>query len=578
VRARSTASERRAVHGAIALARLWNLGDVDASGLWRAANDEIAARLLLAAAREQLVEARERGDGILVVGVVVPLASTHALELHAAAIGGAHPPLPDVLELWDRVARGMGCDDATTSRIADELDDGRSKLVLAELAARTQPRLRAALPAEDPRRHDAEHFVTRGHPWHPMAKTRLGLGWADNVRLAPELCARAAIDAVEVPLAQAQRFGSDSGLAVAGVRWDRTTIRLPILRAQWRRLAPALRARLHRVEMPPTIGRSLASLRTIALDDPGVHLKLALDVLTTSARRTVSPMSVANATRVSALLEQIQGADPIAAGTPRLSLMREVAAAGLDPSVFGPDARHVGVIVRDAAVIDHENIVCAALGERDADGALFLDRLLAGYDGLPAERADRLVVDYTEQLVPPVLRLWTGHGIALEPHMQNTLVRAVHGRPRGFVVRDLGGIRVHRPRLDRAGHAIAFAPGSFIATDDEDEARDKLVHALVHAHLAPLLRELVRRCGYDERRGWMRIGDVMDAHLRAWSGEAGLADAALRDRVRIFAPRVRAKALLRMRIVDRSSEYRYVELDNPLARPVAPIDQPNSAT
>lgn len=569
----SSAAQRRAARGIELLVRRFDLPAVDVAALWRIANDEIAARLLLAAAREELCAVKLRTDALEIAGVVVPLAHEHALGLHAREVGVA---LGDPILHWSRIADTIGCDAATTSRIAAELDDGRARLVLAELATRTRDVWLARLAADDPRRHDAEHFVTRGHPWHPMVKTRMGLGWADNVRLAPELCARAVIDSVVLPASVVRTFGDDDALAAAGITAVDDHVQLPMLRAQWHRLASPVRARMARAAGPARVGRTLASLRTVALDESAIHVKLALDVLTTSARRTVSPMSVANATEVSALLERIQAGDAHTRGT--LVIMREVASAGLATAAFGADARQLGVIVRDASVLDPSCIVCAAIGERDEHGEPYLDRLLAGYAGAPAERADALLVDYAGQLVPPLLRLWTAHGIALEPHMQNTLVRLRADRPAGFVVRDLGGIRIHRPRLARAGHSLAFEPGSFIATDDEAEASDKLAHALVHAHLAALLRELVARCGYAEAVGWRRIGDVIDACLRAWSAAPGLTAAVACDRARLFAPRVRAKALLRMRIDDRSSEYRYLELANPLARDTAPIDQPTSAT
>lgn len=554
--------------------------NVDPIASWRTANREIASRLALAVAREGLVEAWWHGDALELSGLgALRLARTHALLLHEPALDDAGEPwLDDAVGTWHELARVIGCDAPTTARIAAELDDGCHRLALAVFAADTRAARLVALGPEDPRSFDAEHFITRGHPWHPMVKTRLGLGWADNVRLAPELCARAEILTVEAPAAMVRRFGDPEALASLGFVADGDSVRLPVLAAQWRRLGATLRARLVQRGGPLMVGRSLASLRTVALDHRRVHLKLALDVLTTSARRTVSPMSVANATRVTALVDRVQARDPIAAGSPPLVVMREVAAAGLDPAVVGDAARMLGVIVRDASALDRDHIVCAALGEPDADGVPFLMRLVAGYPGTQSARADAMLVDYVARLLPPVLRMWTAHGIALEAHMQNTLVRAAGGTPAGFVVRDLGGIRLHRSRVAAAGHAIALDPGSFIATDDEAEATDKLVHALVHAHLAGLLRMLAQHCEYDELRGWARIAGAIDGCLCAWAVDPALRDACERDRARLFAPQVRGKALLRMRLLDRSSDYSYVVLDNPLARPSAPIDHASTAT
>ncbi len=544
----------------MALAARCDLGDIDAAALWRAANRELSARLVLAAAREELVASRIDAD-ILEVPTLgrLPLRRRFALGLHAAALdqGGA-AWLDDTAAVWRRLADTLGCDAATAARVGEELADGCDHLAHALLAARHRPTRRD----DDPRSWDAEHFITLGHPWHPMVKTRLGLGWADNIRLAPELCARAEIVTVELDAGRVRRLGDLDALARVGFDARGPSVRLPVLAAQWRRLPPALRNTLRRVDAPPQVGRSLASLRTVALDGHGVHLKLALDVLTTSAKRTVSPMSVANATVVSALVEQVQREDPRAAGA--LALMREVAAAGLDPADAGDDARQLGVIVRDATALDAACLVCAALGEPDADGVPFVRRLVAGYPGDDPTRADAMFADYLALLVPPMLRLWTAHGIALEGHLQNTLVRVARGRPAGFLVRDLGGIRLHRARLGAAGHRVALDPASFILTDDGDEAADKWVHAVVHAHLAGVLRVLVDTFDYDEGRGWARVAAVIEGCLGAWTAEPTLHAACEADRAHLFAPRVRGKALLRMRIADRSSEYSYVALDNPL--------------
>jgi D-ornithine---citrate ligase len=175
-----------------------------------------------------------------------------------------------------------------------------------------------------------------------------------------------------------------------------------------------------------------------------------------------------------------------------------------------------------------------------------------------------------------MLRLWVAHGIALEGHMQNSVVRVHAGRPAGFLVRDLGGIRVHRGRLDAAGHELALDPASFIATDDEAEATDKWVHAVVHAHLAGLIRVLVAAFGYDEALGWRRLADTITGCLDRWAADPKLRAACERDRRHLFAARVRGKALFRMRIAERSSEYSYVWLDNPLAVH-RPQDAPTTA-
>jgi D-ornithine---citrate ligase len=214
-------------------------------------------------------------------------------------------------------------------------------------------------------------------------------------------------------------------------------------------------------------------------------------------------------------------------------------------------------------VIRDETLVCAAIGELDAAGMPLSHRILAGYDGDGPTKARAMWRDYLAALVPAALRLWTAHGIALELHLQNTLVRIELGRPVGFIVRDLGGIRVHRPRLRRAGHSLELAPRSFIVTDDEPAGLAKLTHALIHAHLAAVIGVLLDY-GLPEAEAWSMVHAQIDACLCAWARDPALQDACAFDRARLFAASTQAKALLRMRIDDRSSDYSFVELANPI--------------
>ena len=195
------------------------------------------------------------------------------------------------------------------------------------------------------------------------------------------------------------------------------------------------------------------------------------------------------------------------------------------------------------------------------EGAPLLRTITAAY---PTPEA--ALRHYVELLVPPALRLCTIHGVALELHLQNTLVVHARGRLCGFIVRDLGGVRLHRERLAAAGHDPALAPGSFILTDDLLELQTKLAHTLFHAHLAALFAWAADLLGADERALWAHTRATIDAALTAWSlARPRHAPACAADRAVLLAPVVAAKALLRMRIDERVSDYAYTRVPSPLA-------------
>ena len=218
-----------------------------------------------------------------------------------------------------------------------------------------------------------------------------------------------------------------------------------------------------------------------------------------------------------------------------------------------PGAQHVAALVGEPTLL-----------HRDAGDPL-LRAIAAAY---PSPQA--ALRRYVYLLVPPALRLCVAHGVALELHLQNTLVVHDRGRLCGFIARDLGGVRLHRGRLAAAGHRLELAEGSFIATDDLGEAQTKLAHTLLHAHLGTVFAWAADLLGADEAALWAHTRRVISGCLRAWAlAEPRLAGACAADEAVLLASQVRAKALLRMRLDERVSDYAYTRVDSPLAAPPA---------
>lgn len=547
---------------------------------WRLAAREVAARLALALARERLLAAELAGDALILRGpvrVALPLRARRPLELHAPDLDAdRHPLLEDPALLLAHQRPDLL--PIALARLCAELSDSAFNLALARVAAEMRDRT-CANGQTWPAPLDPESLVVEGHPWHPMCKTRLGLRAWENLRHGPDLLAQAPVHAVDLAAEVAVRAGEWDAIAgelfpPAPAGWRR----LPVHALQLRRL-PRLLGELwgravRPAPVPPRPARALLSLRSVALAGAPLHLKLSADVHTTSARRQVSPMSARNGPTVTALLARIQARDPHARRG--LRIQPELAAAGLDPA-RGPGGQ-LGVIVRPDPVPlarelvaedlssrpDPEVIVCAALGARRPAGDLLLRECSAAYPGDPAARLGAFFDDYLARLVPPALRLWVAHGVALEAHLQNTLLVQQGGRPRGFIVRDLGGIRLHHGRLATAGHPIALAPGSFTATGDLAEAQIKLLHTLVHAHLGTLIGWIDDAGGPPPDRLWPRVRAAIEGRLRAWAEEDRLAAACAEDRAALLADVCAAKALFTMRIDERTSEYAYTRVANPL--------------
>lgn len=573
---------------------------------WGQAVREATWRLLLNAARERLLESTRSREHLRVelpdAPMHLPLRRAGAFELDWPELAQIDDPrIDEPLAIVRLLGEREDLPIPDRSRVQAEIVDSIINLAQARLARELREALASrAESSGDPRLCDPEHFVTDGHPWHPGHRTRLGLRRAEVVRYASEQLARTPVDCVDV---------ESSLVRVAGEwleesqQWFGTPtpgfVRIPMHPAQ-RRWIPKLfphawaRGAIRLVEQPPIVCRSLLSLRTVVLA-PERHLKLSCHVLTTSTHRGVSPMSVHNGPLLTRLLLDIQARDPI---TAPLKLLEEWSAVGLEPerlvgeAELEPEHREsaefdhnptrrpsstfagqLGAILR-VAPREHDNDrawVCAAIGERwPGSEELVLERAAAGYPGGRRERITAAIDDWIALLVPPALRLYACYGIALELHLQNTLVRVVDGRVAGFWVRDLGGIRIHAPRLAAAklGHSSSFAARSFIVSEDLDEVRGKLEHTLFHAQFAHLFA-VASTLGVDEAESWTKLRQRVVRDLNAWADDprtdADTRARLLADLHALTRPRVRAKALLRMRLREASSDYDYTEVANALA-------------
>ncbi len=505
--------------------------------------------------------------------VQIPLARIGEFGLHSPDLEAAIEPVAsDPEALLQLLAPAIGLRPADISRLQIELCDSAFNLALTTLSAALRDDA-AASGRPWPAPTDPENLVVEGHPWHPMCKTRLRLGLAEVLRHAPEHRALGCLDAVDVDRDLVQLAGSAKAHlqrlfspAPSGM------IRIPVHRAQRCRL-PALfpdlwGTRMRPAEVRALDGRALLSLRTVALDQHNLHIKLALDAVMTSARRTVSPMSVANGPPLTKLLLNIARDDADARG---LLLLGDRAAAGLRAEIIGKRAPQLGVIIRDSPEKlvremtgkTAETWVCAALGERRPAAERTLLCELAERHG----SAEALIRRYIELLLPPSLHLLSAYGIALELHLQNTLAIVDSSGLCGFVIRDLGGIRIHPGRLRAAGQSLSLAPDSFLFADDLDEVRDKLSHTLLHAHMGSLLRWAERDLGLPARHTWPLVRATIQATSEriAETPRRQLQLAANADRDALLRPRCRAKALLRMRCEQRISDYAYTWVDNILA-------------
>ncbi|KAH9003054.1 IucC family-domain-containing protein [Lactarius hatsudake] len=245
----------------------------------------------------------------------------------------------------------------------------------------------------------------------------------------------------------------------------------------------------------PAFGQ--ASIRTVIFSEiPNIALKLSVGISVSSALRTISHFTANFGPRFSKEIVLKLAIDPriltIEQEIASVVCSRDAKGVSLDPDV----AKHFTVVIRKQypPVEDEAVIICAALLE-------------TGHSGLPAgvpvvqhvmrldapEKRLRFFDEYARLLIAAVVPSLLHNGVAFEAHPQNALLRLSRASltPLGFVLRDLGGLRVHPPTLQTStGCPFAFLPGHCVVTSTREEAAQKLYHTLVHNHLQRLARVL----------------------------------------------------------------------------------------
>src|SRR5918997_557143 len=340
-----------------------------------------------------------------------------------------------------------------------------------------------------------EQLVVEGHPLHPGAKLKLGLGVRDVIRHSPELGAHPEVALVAVAKG-CYRDVSLDGRGLTGVLYaEYQGLRQQVANALWEKglnaddyglivvhpwqfehVLPRLYAKaMESGEVVPLGGlrlptRALMSFRTLApvqrRGEQKHHIKTAVNLQLTGAVRTLSRNSAENAAPISRMLREI--GDREGRFGDRFVVLEERAAAYFDPAngAYPPQerrefAKNLAAILREdpeAHVRQGEVPVTASalLAESPVSGEPVLMEVLelfAAGRGIaePELAAVAFVRRYCEICLPGFLTLMGRYGVSLEGHLQNSIPVFRGGETVCVLVRDFGGVRILHERLVRQG-------------------------------------------------------------------------------------------------------------------------------
>ncbi|KAH7876973.1 IucC family-domain-containing protein [Lentinula edodes] len=460
--------------------------------------------------------------------------------------------LEDPILLWSRFANELVLPTVQRDSIRNELSSSFYWQRLAYEDAPTCPSIGSS-PIE------WEQSLVEGHPTHPMHRARmLPIDIVSYDWTHPKICF------VRVPRSSLSILGQfesiikklastvaqNAGLELPS---DESTVIMPVHEIQLDTIlakfsdAQALDPRIH------VIASAQSSTRTVLVPElPGMSLKLSVGVKISSALRTISHYTADFGPRFSEIVVPKLSIDP-----KLLTIECEPASAvyrGVDPDL----AKHFTAILRNYfQPRNGENvIVCAALLESGHTGSLKGVSAVEHTFGLDTNEKKAEFLDHylrlaCEALIPPLVH----NGVAFEAHAQNVLARfdISTGRLLGFVIRDLGGLRIHPPTLVKSiGTDFAFLQGHCIATETVEEAYPKFYHTFIHNHVQRLIRVLGMH--YDGS-GW----EMLRRHLkRVIPADHGLHKAWLDPCSSV----VSGKCLMRMRLQGSYRDHVYSPFPN----------------
>ncbi|MFC7388087.1 IucA/IucC family protein [Sphaerisporangium rhizosphaerae] len=337
-----------------------------------------------------------------------------------------------------------------------------------------------AKPPQDPWLA-SEQALVLGHPFHPSPKSRGGAGW---VRYAPEAHAAFPLRLLGVRddvLATGGDSGALDGLGEAPPGYTL----LPAHPWQLELLAAELAAPfadgwlvdLGDAALPavPT-----SSVRTVYEPAIGKCLKFSLDVRITNCVRKNAWYELASAAEVSARLAPV-----FADLARRLPGTRWLPEPGYRSARLGTRLLEgLGVIVRSSPwEVAGPGVTPILAGTLAALGAVPDGEAPEPAAVVTALRREpvRWWGAYVEHVALPVLDAYFGHGVVLEPHLQNVLVGIdADGMPIEAIFRDMEGTKLVEGRHDLSGLPD---PVTRAATYDAARGWNRVVYCIMVNHL-----------------------------------------------------------------------------------------------
>ncbi|WP_437272527.1 IucA/IucC family protein [Staphylococcus succinus] len=426
----------------------------------------------------------------------------------------------------------------------------------------------------------SESLVVEGHPTHPLSKTKLPLTNDEVKKYAPEFekiiplkvmlihennCVTTSMEddaqyildyIIPEYRYKLKAFLDPYGLELNNYRvllvhpWQYDNVIVKQF-ADWiedSRLLPTP----FEIESKATL-----SFRTMELVHKPFHIKLPINVQATSAVRTVSPVTTVDGPKLSYELQDMLDIYP--------QLQVSMEPYGIHVQADPDIARHLGCIIRYQPVIADNGltlVTASLVNKNPVDNKAIVDSYLDWVgEGPTLDSIKQFMISYARTLIEPLIAYIQDYGIALEAHMQNTIVNLGPNYQMKFIIRDLGGSRIDLETLKSKLPNIDITNTSLIAENIEAVIA-KFQHAVIQNQIAELIHHFSQ---YDQVNEAVLFDIVRDIINKAI--DPSKAHAQILSKV-LFGKYITVKALLRMRMESKVKQYVTIDISNPIYKEV----------
>jgi siderophore synthetase component len=439
-----------------------------------------------------------------------------------------------------------------------------------------------------------EQWAASGHPSHPCHKTKMGFTAQQYRQYSPEFNSNIpipliAVDQTVMHLAHSEAdFDYNQWFAHHFKKqWEQYKTQLhllgfsedqyyPIFSHPWQMantlptLFEALIAAQKIILFPEITLQTKASLsfRTLISQEAPTHphIKLPVAVTSTSAMRTVSPASVQNGPALTHIFNDILRKEHDFNHT--LKIANDLCGLHIQQNNASLE-KHFSILYRHNPTLMVKEtqipIVTAALFEISpvTQLPLFIE-IMQNAVGVSLEAAANYFSDYCKLVLQPTIGLSLLYGISLEGHQQNTIMVFENNRPAFMIARDMGGLQIYLPVLEKAGYHFNAYPESSIISHTPDQNTNTFIHSVLNCHLGEIILMLAKYFKVSETMFWEILRTNMETIFQQLKPRV---DPVVwqREYDAIFTQKWLVKSLLHMRLKNTSADYINIALANPFS-------------